>query len=614
MRADSEEARKLGPRALASAAMLKRSVRSFRFPSLALTAALGLSWVSGATASPVLLAGSGSEKVHSTDVTLMQKDGKSVVSILPDYQGPLSGFAVIIPVPKDVSADHVTTLKREFVDRVAKVSAPKFAEFWEMDPCNPEELEQDWERDMTAKANTGFLGVMQTEPGKKVAKELLLDMKAKTKDGEYKETFVGDAGALKAWLEKKEYSLPEGGEANLSSYESAGYKFLALDVDVNRVELVGGDRAQLSPIRYFTGEEVKSLPTRFGLPSAAKEQELHIFTLVPEKRFEATNYKTAPIPTNMRVVTEYEEKPGSKFNLKEKMGEFYAALHDRFLAKNPKTFLVEYAYPSDTCGQPCTTEPLLPHEILSLGADVFEADLPEDVRRPKPPAPTAEEEAKLEAAMAEKETPKEKKAVKEAWEADRQELVARKGILERNKFILTRLHYRYASAAMDKDVELGPAAALEGGNALPQGELGESDLSIKESSENKFQARYNGVFPNKIVVKCDNPKPHRWGKPPRSYRGLRKIWVAEDLSRRNRKRVKLEGAVLSAVPALDLAGEAAKKAEEAAAAAAAAAPAGEEKKEGDCGCKTAGGSQGGSGWLMALGLGSLLAWRRRRVS
>lgn len=591
--------------------MLKPSLRSAYFRRLALLSLSCFSWISSAAASPVLLAGSGSEKVHSTDITLMQKDGKSVVSILPDYQGPLSSFAVIIPVSKDVSAEQVSTLKREFVDRVALVSAPKFAEFWEMDPCDTEELEQDWQRDMTAKANTGFLGVMQTEPSKKVAKEMLLDLKAKTKDGEYKEIVVGTSDEIKAWLKKKTYVLPPGGEENLNSYGAAGYNFVALDVDVNRVELVGGDRAQLSPIRFFTSATISTLPTRFGLPSAAKEQELLIYTFVPEKRMQVTNYPTLPAPTNLRVVTEYEEKPGSSFNLKEKVGEFYAALHDRFLQKHPGSFLLEYAFPADTCGQPCTTEPLLPHELLSLGADVFEADLPEAVRRPKAPEPTEEEEEKLKAILAEKQTPKEKKEAKEIWAADREELVARKGLLERNQYILSRLHYRYAAAAMPKDVELGPAAPLEGGIALPAGEFGESDTSVKEAAKNEFQSRYNGVFPNKVVVKCEAPKPHRWGKAPRSYRGLRKIWVAEDLSRRNRSRVKLEGAVLSTVADLDLAGSAAKKEAESAVATTAAT---EEKKDGGCGCTSTRSTPSSLGAVLGLAALGLVQLRRRRLS
>lgn len=593
--------------------MLKRSLRSTYFRRLALLSLSCFSWVSSAAASPVLLAGSGGEKVHSTDITLMQKDGKSVVSILPDYQGPLSNFAVILPVPKDVTPQQVSTLKREFVDRVARVSAPKFAEFWEMDPCDTEEVEQDWQRDMTAKADTGFLGVMQTEPGKKVAKELLLDLKAQKKDGEYKEIVVGTSDEIKTWLKKKAYALPPGGEESLSTYDAAGYKFVALDVDVNRVELVGGDRAQLSPIRFVTSATISSLPTRFGLPSAAKEQELLIYTFVPEQRFQVTNYPTLPAPTNLRVVTEYEDKPGSTFNLKEKTGEFYAALHDRFLQKHPGSFVIEYAFPADTSGQPFTTEPLLPHEILTLGADVFEADLPEAVRRPKAPEPTAEEEEKLKALLAEKVTPKEKKAAKEMWLADREELVARKGLLERNQYILSRLHYRYAAAAMPKDVELGPAAPLEGGNALPMGEFGESDLSVKEGGKNEFQARYNGVFPNKVVVKCEAPKPHRWGKPPRSYRGLRKIWVAEDLSRRNRSRVKLDSAVLSSVSDLGLSGATEKKAPDLVVAEEATTPAA-EKKEGGCGCQSTRSTPASLGWLFGLVALAFVQLRRRRLT
>ena len=583
------------------------SFRAFR-PLVAAASLFAGLWSSSVLASPVLLAGAGSEKVHSTEITLAQKDGKSVITVMPDYQGPLSSFAVILPVPKDVTDARVSTLKREFIDRVSLVSAPKFAEFWEMDPCSDEKFEQDWERDMTASADTGFLGTMKTDPSKKVAKEMLLDVEAKTKDGEYQESLLGSADEIKAWLSKKQYSLPEGGEKNLAEFEAAGYQFLVLDVDTNRMELIGGDRAILSPIRFWTEEPVKSLPTRFGLPSAAKEQELTIFTLVPDQRMQVTNYETKAVPTNLRVETEYVESEDKKYNLKEKMGEFYVALHDRFLEKNPGTFLMEYAWSSSDCGQPCATEPLLPHELLSLGGDVFEADLPEDVRRPEPPEPTDEEKAKLEEILAGKETPKEKKAAKDMWEADREELVARKGILERNQFVLTRLHYRYDAKQMPKNVELGAGAPITGGVDLPKGPDGAADASVKPSEKNQFQSRYNGLFPNQVVVKCENPKPHRWGKAPRSYRGLRKIWVAEDLARRNRKRIDVAKAVLTPVPELALTGMVEEKpAEEAA-----AAEVTEEKKDGDCGCRSAGLPVRGS-WagFASLGLG-LLFWRRRR--
>jgi len=565
------------------------------------------------SASPVMLAGSGSEKVHSTQVYLMQKDDISVVTVLPDYQGPLSAFAVIVPVPADVTVERVKTLKREYTDRVAHVSAPRFAEFWEMDPCDEEKLEQDWERDLTARADTGFLGTVKTDPAKKVAKEMLLDVEAKSKSGEYKEMVIGTADEIKTWLSKMKYDLPQGGAESLASYESAGYKFLAMDVDTNRMELVGADRATLSPVRFWTKEKLSKLPTRFGLPSAAKAQELEIFTMVPGQRMQVSNYETKAAPTNLSVVTEYVESEDKKYNLKEKMPEFYAALQDRFAEKNPNTFLLEYAWPTEDCGNPCPTEPLLPHEILSLGADVFEATLPEEVRRPEPPEITDEEKVKLEAALSGEKTKKEKKEIEEQFEADRAELAARKALIERNKYILSRLHYRYGAAQMPKDVELGPGAAITGGVGLPEGEFGEADISVKPDKENHFQTRFNGLFPNIAVVKCEAPKHHRWGKAPRSYRGLRKIWVAEDLARKNRTRATVEKAVLTTFPTMGLPGRAGMEAEKTAKEEAEKVAVAASKEKGGCGCSNAGVARGGlgAGLLMLLALGLV---RRRWVS
>jgi hypothetical protein len=145
--------------------------RSRTFRSLAAVALLGGLWTTPVEASPVMLAGAGSEKVHSTAITMMQKDGTTVFSVLPDYQGPLRAFAVILPVPADVTLDRVSTLKREYGDRVSLVSAPRFSEFFEMDPCDTEEKhEQEWERDMTVKDGTDFMGSMKTDSSKKVAK------------------------------------------------------------------------------------------------------------------------------------------------------------------------------------------------------------------------------------------------------------------------------------------------------------------------------------------------------------------------------------------------------------------------------------------------------------
>jgi len=73
------------------------------------------------------------------------------------------------------------------------------------------------------------------------------------------------------------------------------------EVDPKRIELVGGERAQLSPIRFWTKSEYTKIPAKLGLLSAEKKQELFVYVLHPASRFEAKNYPNLSPPTNITV-------------------------------------------------------------------------------------------------------------------------------------------------------------------------------------------------------------------------------------------------------------------------------------------------------------------------
>ena len=119
-------------------------------------------------------------KINSTQIVLMKKGNTTAVSVMSDYEGSLEPFAMVLVVPADVTAERVTTLKREFVDRVDGISAPRFHEYWEQDPCDPGPVEQEWERSMKANASSAFLGGGDMpQSTQKVAKELSLDVEAK---------------------------------------------------------------------------------------------------------------------------------------------------------------------------------------------------------------------------------------------------------------------------------------------------------------------------------------------------------------------------------------------------------------------------------------------------
>jgi hypothetical protein len=297
-------------------------------------------------------------------------------------------------------------------------------------------------------------------------------------------------------------------------------------------------------------------------------------------------------PTNLRV----------DFAVKERIGEFYAALHDEILTKNPGAFLTEYAWETKSCGEPCPDAPLKTFELLNLGADVFEAQLPEETRNPQPAERTPEQQKAFKALKKDEQKAKD--------ELDT-EVARREALFKRHdSYVMTRLHYRYDAKSLPKDIELKQAGVVTGGVNIPQGPQGELPQGEKSAGEaNKFQTRFVHLHPDKAVANCEKPTKYRWGKPPRTYRGARKIWVADQLANRKRDRVKPAEVVLTAVPALGMKGEPGKATE------ATTAPAVPAKGNCDCTLVGAGGASHGYGVLLAAaGIAGIIGRLRRRKS
>jgi hypothetical protein len=547
-----------------------------------------------AQALPGFFAGKDSQELisRSTQVVVMSNDNQSVVSVMTDYNGPNQPFAFVMPVPKDVKLDSVKTLKRATVERLDELTAPRFHEFWEKAPCEPGKPEQLWEQSMVASEGSDFLGGAgdMFKGPTKAAPEMreVMEPDFRSDGSEYVFSLVTQD--IKSWLVGKGYQVPAG--VSLDAY--ADMAFLVAIVDPAKVELGKKGESLLSPIRYTTRQPVKIAST-LGTAQMKGFQELIIYTIHPKQRFEVANYPNRVPPTNLQV----------EFEVKERMGEYYAALHDMMLAKDKKAFLTEYSWDTKTCGEPCTNAKLALHERLTLGADAFEAALPADLQHPPAPERTPEEEEIYK---------KAKKDEKKRLDELALEVIRRKGVIAREEnFVLTRLHHRYDKEGLPSDIELKAASPLQGGVGVPQGADGELPQGAKEGPVNTLQTRFVSMHPDISVAQCPNPERYRWGKPPLSYRGAHKIWVADLLSQRDRKMQKPLETTRTAVPDLGIVGKATKAQE-----AAGTAPATEEKKSGGCAVSAipAAGGAGGLGLAAVLlsGLGWLRSNGRKRSS
>lgn len=536
---------------------------------------------------------SGAATSSSTQVVLMMNDNETAVSVVTDYKGPSQPFALVLPVPDDVSLKEVVTLKRHSVERLDELTAPRFHEFWEMDPCEEGKTEQIWERSLAASESSDFLGMNMgagdmLKGTTKAPKEMRtkVDADFREEGSEFKFSLV--SSDVIGWLKGKGYQPPEG--VDVGKY--AGMRFLVAETDPQKAELGGKGEALLSAIRYNTKKPVTVTATA-GLANIDKMHELIIYTLHPTKRFETANYPTVFPPTNLQV----------DFSVKERIGEFYAGVHDLLLAKEPTGVVAEYAWPTEGCGEPCVNAALRLDELLTLGADVFERSLPDDVRNPAPPARSEEEE---------KVYKKAKKKEKKEMDDLAKEIARRKALMERHQsYVLSRLHHRYDAKGLPKDIELRGAAPAEGGVALPQGEKGDMPTDVKTGvAANKLQTRFVHLHPDKAVINCEKPERYRWGKPPRTYRGARKIWTAQQLASRDRTKFKPAELVLSDYPALGL--KAQLTTEEKAKAEVAKVEA-EKAKESSGGCAvTLQRSETSAGWVALVGVALTLLRRRRK--
>src|SRR5580765_4972517 len=75
---------------------------------------------------------------NASQVVLMRKGNRTVMTMSNNYQGPPENFAMVVPVPVVLQKENVKTLPLDVFDRVDSLSAPRLVEYWEQDPCRPQ--------------------------------------------------------------------------------------------------------------------------------------------------------------------------------------------------------------------------------------------------------------------------------------------------------------------------------------------------------------------------------------------------------------------------------------------------------------------------------------------
>ena len=288
---------------------------------------------------------------QTSKVVLARHDGKTVITMVSDYQGALEAFALVVPVPSVLERGQIHVSDGAIVDHLDAYTAPRLIRRFDGDPCRAA-AEEDARAAPAARQDAEALGV---------------SIDAAYAVGEYDIVILAaeDSAGLMGWLRGNGYRLPDGAAQVLADYIARGMRFFVARVDLEEQSKLG--YSYLRPLQIAFESEDFALPIRLGMANAAEPQELTLYLLTREGRSEIVNYPVRALPADVEL----------PLFVGDEFARFYRALFEaEAAAAGGATAFLEYAGATSRCA-PCAARPLSAAELRELGVFwLLEADRP----------------------------------------------------------------------------------------------------------------------------------------------------------------------------------------------------------------------------------------------
>lgn len=289
----------------------------------------------------------------SSQVIIARDGNHTVITMSNDFQGSVSDFAMVVPVPEILQESDIRVVQQHIFDKFDAYTAPRMVEYWDQNPCTPPPLKIEMlgladavtsSKDMPARYDA------------EEDKDLGVTVEATYTVGEYDILILSakESGGLKAWLTGNGYKIPADAEEVLQPYINDGMKFFVVKVNLDEQAKAG--YSALRPLQIQFNSEKFMLPIRLGMANASSAQDLVVYAFTRNGRVETANYRTTKLPTDREIPTFVKEK--------DLFGEFYVSTFDKaWKQEGRNSVMLEYAWnvsgsnpvKCDPCNTPLVT-------------------------------------------------------------------------------------------------------------------------------------------------------------------------------------------------------------------------------------------------------------------
>ena len=287
---------------------------------------------------------------RASQVVMVRDDNRTVITMANDFEGDVSDFAVVVPVPTFIEREQINVGDRAIVLHLDAYTSPRLVEYHDADPCTLYDRKMRMEMD-------GAAVPMASNEMRKSARARGVTIEASYTVGEYDILILSasQSDGLIRWLDDNDYRIPPGAERVVASYLKQDMRFFVAKVNIEEQSKLGFQ--YLRPLQVAYESNKFMLPIRLGTLNANGKQELYVYALTRTGRVETTNYRTVKIPSNTEV---------PEF-VQDEFADFYRAMFAQQVQKeNERAVFLEYAWDMGWC-DPCAADPLSSQELRQLG-------------------------------------------------------------------------------------------------------------------------------------------------------------------------------------------------------------------------------------------------------